>query len=233
MTQPRDDMQLLVDNKLIYGQLLEVASRIWSSATTPRSAALGVKPTKLKNFRIDMAGFSPEVAKDVGDQQYLDPNAVNRRFIILSPEQIELPVINTAFSNTEDLLYKFLESNRRAIFALTIKDVLFGEIEDSVFEVKDIDDLLSIEQVEFRCSTSQDLLGMTHELQMLIDRLTKEPDAWRDDEMLEHMVEYAKSTGDIRSNELALKELLFRQPRPSGPRISAASTSSSRIARPP
>jgi hypothetical protein len=32
---------------------------------------------------------------------------------------------------------------------LTIKDVIFGEIEDNVARVKDIEDLLSIQQVEF------------------------------------------------------------------------------------
>jgi hypothetical protein len=204
-------MHRLIDNRLIFGQLKEISEPHLVARYNAALKGLGGKPTKLKNFRIDMAGFSPEVADEIGDEQYLDPHGVNRRFIILSPDQIELPVVNTAFSNTEDLLYKFLESNRRAIFALTIKDVLFGEIEDSVFEVKDIDDLLSIEQVEFRCSTSQDLLGATNELQLMIDRLNKEPDAWRDDAMLERMVEHAKRTGDIRMNELALKELLFRQ----------------------
>ena len=158
-----------------------------------------------------MAGFSPEVAKALGDNQYLDPNGVNRRFIFLSPDQKGLPVINTAFSNTEELLYQFFEQNARSIFALTIKDVIYGEIEDSVFEVRDIDDLLSIEQVEFRVSTSSNLLGQAAELQLLIERLLKEPNAWRDDDMLETMVGYAKMTGDIRENALLPQAVVFRQ----------------------
>ena len=59
----------------------------------------GLKPTKLKTFRIDMTGFSPEIADEQSDQQYLDPHGVNRRFIILSPQQIELPVF-TLLSRT-------------------------------------------------------------------------------------------------------------------------------------
>ena len=158
-----------------------------------------------------MAGFSPEVAGALGDERYLDPNGVNRRFIILSPEQIGLPVVNTAFSNTEELLYQFFEKNAKAIYALTIKDVLYGEIEDSVFEVNDIDDLLSIEQVEFRVQTASNLLGKAGELQLLIEKLLKQPDAWRDDEMLNTMVEYARVTGDIRTNTLLPQEVVFRQ----------------------
>jgi hypothetical protein len=205
-------MQRLIENKLIYGQLLEIAEPHLVERYNQALEGLSLKRTKLKKFRIDMCGFSPEVAKDLGDIQYLDPNGVNRRFIILTPDQIDLPVVNSAFSNTEDLLYQFFEKNAKALFAITIKDVLYGEIEDSVFEVKDIEDLLSIEQVEFRVSTATNLLGKTSELQLMVDRLLKEPDAWRDDAMLERMIEHAKLTGDIRENALVPKEVLFRQP---------------------
>ncbi len=204
-------MQRLIENKLIYGQLLEISEPHLVARYNQALEGLSLKPTKLTTFRIDMTGFSPEVAQDLGDNQYLDPNGVNRRFIILTPDQIDLPVINSAFSNTEDLLYQFFEKNAKALFALTIKDVLFGEIEDSVFEVKDIEDLLSIEQVEFRVSTPGNLLGKTSNLQVMIERLVKEPDAWRDDAMLEQMVELAKATGDIRENALMPKEVVFRQ----------------------
>ena len=66
------------------------------------------------------------------DPAYLDPNGVNRRFIILTPAQADLPVVHTQFSNTSQLMYEFFSSNARAINTLTIKDVLYGEIEDSV-----------------------------------------------------------------------------------------------------
>ena len=162
-------MHRLIENKLIYGQLFEVADPNMIGRYNKALVGFGLKPVKLERFRIDMAGFSPEVAQELEDDLYLDPNGVNRRFIILSPEQMGLPVVQTAFSNTEELLYRFFEANARAITALTIKDVIYGEIEDSVFEVKDIDDLLSIEQVEFRVSTSADLLGKTNELNLMID----------------------------------------------------------------
>ena len=172
--------------------------------------SFGLKTTKLKEFRIDMMGFSPEVAEALGDDDYLDPKKINRRFIILSPEQAELSVVHSSFSNTRDLMLEFFERNRRVLYALTIKDVVFGEIEDSVFEVDDIDDLLSIEQVEFKIGTHENLTEKTNRLKLLIDRLLKEPDAWRDDAMLEEMVEITKQTGDIRDNALVPEEVLFR-----------------------
>ena len=146
----------------------------------------------------------------MGNPEYLDPDGVNRRFIILTPDQEFLPVVHTQFSNTEELMLNFFDKNKREIFALTIKDVLYGEIEDSVLKVEDIDDLLAIEEVEFQLQTPSNILGKRIDLQLMIDKLQKDPEAWRDDAMLKKMVTLAKVTGDVRTNELLPHELVFR-----------------------
>src|SRR5690606_29791460 len=138
------------DNDLIYGRLLPVGEPHLVERYNKALVAFGLKPTALASFEIDRSGFSPQIAAELGDPNYLDPNEINRRFIILTPAQQDLPVVHTAFSNTSQLLYEFFDRNARAIDALTIKDVIYGEIEDSVSKVEDIEDLLSINQVEFR-----------------------------------------------------------------------------------
>ena len=203
-------MKRLLENSLIFGNLLTVDELHLIERYNQALNGFGLKPVKLKSFSIDMTGFSPEVANALDDQEYLDPNGVNRRFIILTPAQGELPVVHTQFSNTEELMLEFYDKNKREIFAITIKDVLYGEIEDSVLEVDNLEDLLSIEQVEFKLSTSSDLLGKTAQLQVMIEKLLKDPDAWQDNAMLKEMVETAKITGDIRNNELMPKEVVFR-----------------------
>src|SRR4051794_4892416 len=203
-------MDLLRDNELIYGRLLPVSEPHLIERYNKALVAFGLKPTKLLSFDIDRTGFSPQVAEELGDYQYLDPNEVNRRFIILTPDQIDLPVVHTAFSNTGQLVYEFFSKNSRAIDALTIKDVIYGEIEDSVAKVEDIEDLLSINQVQFRVLSAEDVLGKATELGTLTDRLKREPDAWRDHEMLTRMVELAKVCGDIRENALVPDQVIFR-----------------------
>ncbi|NGN41391.1 hypothetical protein G6N74_09960 [Mesorhizobium sp. CGMCC 1.15528] len=203
-------MDLLRDNDLIYGRLLPVEEPHLIERYNKALKAFGLKPTKLKSFEIDRSGFSPQIAEELDDRLYLDPNEVNRRFIILTPAQADLPVVHTAFSNTSQLLYEFFTKNSRAIDALTIKDVIYGEIEDSVSKVEDIEDLLSINQVEFRVLSGEDVLGKAAELGTLVDRLKQEPDAWRDSAMLERMVELAKVTGDIRENALVPDQVIFR-----------------------
>ena len=174
-------------------------------------AGFGLKMPELDSFEIDLIGYSPQIAEALGDRDYMDPKKVNRRFIILSPEQEHLTLLHPSFSNTRDLMLGFFEKNRRVIYALTIKDVVFGEIEDNVYEIDDIEDLLSIEQIAFKIGTHENLTDKTAQLKLLIDRLMKEPEAWRDTPMLEEMVELAKQTGDIRENKMLPEEVVFRQ----------------------
>jgi hypothetical protein len=203
-------MDLLRDNELIYGRLLPVEEPHLVGRYNKALKAFGLPETKRTSFEIDRSGFSPQVADELGDPLYLDPNEVNRRFIILTPAQIDLPVVHTAFSNTSQLIFEFMTRNQRAINALTIKDVIYGEIEDSVTKVEDIEDLLSINQVEFRVLSAEDVLGKAAELGKLVDRLKLEPNAWRDDAMLNRMVDLAKVCGDIRENALVPDQVIFR-----------------------
>lgn len=203
-------MDLLRDNELIYGRLLPVDEKHLIERYNKALKAFGLKPTRRNSFEIDRTGFSPQIAEELDDPFYLDPNEVNRRFIILTPSQIDLPVVHTAFSNTSQLIHEFMTRNSRAIDALTIKDVIYGEIEDSVSKVEDIEDLLSIHQVEFRVLSAEDVLGKASELGTLVDRLKQEPNAWRDNAMLERMVELARVTGDIRENALVPDQVIFR-----------------------
>jgi len=203
-------MDLLEKNALIYGRLLPVDEPHLIERYNKALKAFGLKPTKLKKFEIDRTGFSPQIADELKDRFYLDPEQINRRFIILTPAQADLPVVHTAFSNTGQLMYEFMSRNQRAINALTIKDVIYGEIEDDVAKVDSIEDLLSINQVEFKVLSAEDVLGKAAELGKLVDRLKQEPDAWRDDPMLNRMVDLAKVCGDIRENALVPDQVIFR-----------------------
>ena len=58
--------------------------------------------------------------------------------------------------------------------------------------------------------SAEDVLGKAAELQTLVDRLKREPEAWRDDDMLTRMVELAKVCGDIRENALVPDQVIFR-----------------------
>jgi hypothetical protein len=203
-------MNRLLQAELIYGRLLPIREPHLIARYNKALVAFGLSETKLAAFDIDITGFSPQVAEEIGDPDYLDPLKVNRRFIILTPEQDSLPVVHTSFSNTAGLMHEFFAANARAIHAITLKDTLYGEIEDSVSEVKTLEDLLSINEVKFKVLSAEDLLGKAGQLRQLCDALVTSPDAWRDNAMLEQMVALAKETGDIRQNTLVPDKLVFR-----------------------
>ena len=203
-------MKRLLEAELIYGRLLPVDEPHLVERYNKALDGFGMRRTGLPSFRIDMTGFSPEIADELGDRDYLDPNRVNRRFVIMTPDQVNLPVVHTSFSNTAALMHEFFSANARAINAITIRDALYGEIEDSVSVVNDIDDLLSINEVRFRVLSAEDMLGKAAELRGLVDRLKTVPNAWADDAMLNRMVELARQTGDIRQNALVPDQLVFR-----------------------
>ena len=203
-------MQRLQSSALIWGNLHPVDEPHLVARYAKAMNAFGLTMPDLRSFQIDMTGWSREVAEALGDSNYLDPGGINRRFIILSPLQARLPVVNSSFSNTNELMAEFFRENARVINALTIKDVIYGEIEDSIANVRTMDDLLAIEKVTFRVLSADDTVRKAAELRRLADRLKSEPEAWRDDDMLHRMVELAQSTGDIRRTELVPDKLVFR-----------------------
>jgi hypothetical protein len=203
-------MKELIEYNLIYGRLLTVSEPYLIERYNKALEAFGLPRTKLGSFQIDMSGHSPQIADELDVTFYLEQDISRRRFIIVAPEQENLPMIGTRFSNTAALLHVFFEKNRRVIQAATIKDVLFGEIDDNLVEIQDITDLLAIEQVTFRVLSSEETLFKAEKLRRRIDRLMTVQGAWRDDEMLEEMVDLARVTGDIRTNDLVPDQLVFR-----------------------
>ena len=79
-------MDLLRDNELIYGRLLPIDQKHLIERYNKALAAFGLPATRLEKFEIDRTGFSPQIADELNDPLYLDPNEINRRFIILTPE---------------------------------------------------------------------------------------------------------------------------------------------------
>lgn len=203
-------MKQLLESQLVYGRLLSIEEPHLIARYNKALQGFGLPAVSLERFRIDMVGFSPDVAEALDDMDYLDPLKVNRRFIILTPDQERLPLAHSSFSNTAALMHRFFEANARALHAITIKDAVYGEIEDSVAAVETLDDLLSINEVRFRVLSADDVLGKAGELRGLIDRLVGEETFWRDDAALNRMVELARVTGDIRQNALVPDQLVFR-----------------------
>ena len=105
-------MHRLTENNLIYGNLFEVATPVLRDRYNRALQLLYGRQTELERFRIDQSGFSPEVAEELDDAEYLNPHGCNRMFILLTLEQTYLPLLDATFSSSRAILRNYIEDNR-------------------------------------------------------------------------------------------------------------------------
>ena len=202
----------LIASGLRFGSLLHIDQPNLVERYRKAMQAMGLTPTKLDDFWIDASGFSPQIAHEIGDPHYLDPHGVNRRFIIVSPEQRNRPLLNAAFSADVDLHKRFIVENDRAIRTLTLKDAVYGEVENLAFEVKTLDDVLDIREVKFDVHSASGILEEAFKLDALSTRFLADPDAWKDDAILDTIVAGARRCGDVRTNGILPTATEFKWP---------------------
>ncbi|MCB1508870.1 MAG: hypothetical protein KDI98_09045 [Hyphomicrobiaceae bacterium] len=206
-------MERLIRAGLRYGGLLHIDDPHLIGRYNRALEAFGLRPTMLPDFYIDASGYSVEVGLELGDEAYLDPLGVNRRFIILSPDQYDLPLLRTSFSADGQIWRAFFKENRPVIQAATLRDALYGEIENLVFDVRDPGDVLAIRTVSFNVRTPSGLIERAAELERQIARFRTEPMVWRNEALMQTIVAGAREVGDVRRNGFALAKTDFAWPR--------------------
>jgi hypothetical protein len=204
-------MKRLIEKGLMFGNLIEVASPALVERYNRALKHLTGKATKLDDFHIDISGYSPEVGDELKDDHYLNPNGCNRQFILLTTAQKDAPLLNARFSTSRGILRQFIEANEAQLFALTARDAVAGELQNSVYEVDTAARLFDIRKVVVEADTIGNHVRDAGKLAGLIDRFRREPDGWRDDVLIAEMIGLAKKTGDVTRVPVSLPEMTFAQ----------------------
>ena len=139
-------MKRLIETGLMYGNLVHVGGPLMVARYNRALKRLLGRTTTLTDFYVDISGFSPEVAQELGDPLYLNPNGVNRQFILMTPDQKYAPLLDAKFSFSRDVLRDYIDTNEAALFALTARDAVVGELLNSVFSADDPAHLLNIKR---------------------------------------------------------------------------------------
>ncbi len=205
-------MKRLIAAGLMFGNLIEVTSPALIERYNRALKHLTGKTTALKDFHIDISGYSPEIGDELNDDLYLNPNGCNRQFILLTTAQKDAPLLNIKFSTSRSILQQFIEKNEAQLFALTARDAVAGELQNSVYTVDTPAKLFDIRQVTVEADTIGGHVADAGKLAGLIDRFRKEPDGWRDDLLIADMITLAKKTGDVTRVPIALPAMVFQQP---------------------
>ncbi|MCX7286590.1 MAG: hypothetical protein NTW20_03250 [Rhodobacterales bacterium] len=204
-------MKRLIAHGLMFGNLIEVSSPALVERYNRALKHLTGKTTALSDFHIDLSGYSPEIGDELGDDLYLNPNGANRQFILLSTAQKDAPLLNIKFSTSRGILTQFIATNEAQLFALTARDAVAGELQNSVYAVDTPAKLFDIRQVTIEADTIGGHVADAGKLAKLIDRFRQEPDGWRDDVLVAEMIGLAKKTGDVTRVPIALPAMTFEQ----------------------
>ena len=204
-------MKRLIEKGLMFGNLVPVTSAQLIERYNRALKSLAGKKTKLKDFHIDLSGYSPEIGDEFDDPLYLNPNGCNRQFILLTTAQKSAPLINAKFSHSRPILQRFIEENEAELFALTTRDAVAGELANSVFDLSSPERLFDIRRITVEADTTGSHVAEGRKLAEMIDRFKSEDDAWWDDVLIARMIELARTTGDVTRNPITLKPLVVDQ----------------------
>jgi hypothetical protein len=205
-------MKRLISAGLMFGNLVEVSSPALIERYNRAMKHLTGKTTALTDFHIDISGYSPEIGDELQDDLYLNPNGCNRQFILLTTAQKNAPLLNIKFSTSRGILTQFIEQNEAQLFALTARDAVAGELQNSVYEVPTAAKLFDIRQITVEADTIGGHVADAGKLAALIERFRREPDGWRDDVLIAEMIGLAKKTGDVTRVPIHLPAMTFEQP---------------------
>lgn len=204
-------MKRLIEKGLMFGNLIEVSSPALVERYNRALKHLAGKETKQTDFHVDISGYSPEIGDELGDDLYLNPNGCNRQFILLTTAQAEAPLLNVKFSTSRGILKQFYAANEAQLFALTARDAVAGELQNSVYEVSTPARLFDIRQITVEADTIGGHVRDAEALARLIERFRREPEGWRDDVLIAEMIGLAKKTGDVTRVPIHLPKMTFEQ----------------------
>ncbi|NOE20352.1 hypothetical protein GS634_19685 [Ruegeria atlantica] len=201
----------LIEKGLMFGNLVHISSPALVERYNRALHHLAGKTTALTDFHVDISGYSPEVGIELDDPLYLNPNGVNRQFILLTTEQKRAPLLNVKFSTSRYILRDFIEMNEAQLFALTATDAVAGELVNSVFKLTTPRDLLNLRKIEIEADTTGGTLRKAQQLAGMVEQFKTEEDAWFDDVLIAKMIETARETGDVTRNPVRLRHTDFEQ----------------------
>lgn len=204
-------MRRLIEKGLMFGNMVEVSSPALVERYNRAMKALCGRETKLTDFHIDLSGYSPEIGDELNDPLYLNPNACNRAFILLTTAQKTAPLLNMVFSTARGMLEDFIAANEAQLFALTARDAVVGTMQSGVYEMAQAAKLLDMRHITIEADTTGGHVAAAGKLAGLIDRFRREADGWRDDVLIADMIELAKKTGDVTRVPITLAPRSYPQ----------------------
>ncbi|HYV92440.1 MAG TPA: DUF6638 family protein [Chitinophagales bacterium] len=171
--------------------------------------AIGLEPTKLDHFSIDGMGFSPEIAAEKVNLQYLSLDGISNPFaIIISPQQQGLPVYAPYHSFDGDLMDEVFRLFHRQIADLTLRTGIYIDIDEGLSRITVPKDLLMVEWIVCRFNVLGNISKDAKRQREIVSLLHK-GENWTDSSLIDELIKNIETNGDLRYEHLELTDLPF------------------------
>jgi hypothetical protein len=200
-------MQKLKDANLYRSELIPV-SGILVERYNKCLKTLGFKETKLKSFSIDGVGWSPEVAEEKEDMQYLNHGDANPHGIIISPLQKGKPVYLPFHSFDREMMQHVFRTHGQKINDITRDSAICIDFDQDIDVFYEPLDVLKYDDVSITFRLIDNLEQIQKTQLKLVDKF-KTGNNFIDEDLHQQLLDSATTYGDLRDRDLVLSSLRF------------------------
>ncbi|WP_299113483.1 DUF6638 family protein [uncultured Winogradskyella sp.] len=169
---------------------------------------LGFKETKLKSFSIDGVGWSPEVAEEKKDVQYLNHGDANPHGIIISPLQKGKPVYLPFHSFDREMMQHIFRTHGRKINDITRDSAICIDFDQDIDVFYEPLDVLKYNDVSITFRLIDNLEDKQKQQLKLVDKF-RTGNNFIDENIHKELLHSAMTYGDLRDRDLSLHPLHF------------------------
>jgi hypothetical protein len=202
-------MQILEKTGLYGAGLLNIKSEELVERYNQALEAMGLSRTALKEFNIDMIGWSPEIADEKENIFYLTHSLANPMAIILSSEQKECPIYFPYHSFDKYMFSDLFESRAMQIMDVTTQEPLWLDMDNGMSDYQDPKDLLLVDSFEISLETPNELIQGAAEQRDLIKKFVQSKTAWEDEEFRNKLIQSGQDVGDLQGRQISMSTFKF------------------------
>lgn len=175
---------------------------------------IGLPKTYLTSFSVDGWGWSPEIAEEQRNPQYLShAGSANPYAIILSPLQADLPIYFPFHSFDKHLMKVVFQAASTQISDLTVSTAIWIDVDQEISAFRQPSDLLMVDAITLRIHAAGGLMIHASAQREMVHQFNNKRNAWADRKLLKNIAESVKEYGDLRYRSLTIPDVPYTNTR--------------------
>ncbi len=202
-------MKKLIENNLFGDGLVRIDQSILVDRYNNCLDDIGISKTNLSSFHIDKWGWSPEIANEKQNQDYLSFGFANPFGIIITPDQKTASIYHPFHSFDWDLMDSIFSTYGAQIADITTQFGLWFELDQELSTYRSPQDLLLLNTIEIKFYTPTNIIPHVRNQKKLIREFYDTPNGWANHELLDQLIDSATNHGDLRNRNFDIPPLNY------------------------